>query len=235
MFRSFERSLRRQEDKERTVVLVDIGSRFTTVVFGRGLEISFVKQIPIGGENLNQEVASKLGVDIEEAESLRGKLRMEDVVKAHQHALEGVTSSVEQSRRAAILQSSQSMAPLDGTTRQAIVDAIEVVGEELAREISLCFRYYTVTFRGNRVEDVIFAGGGAYEEVLLDFLKQQLGVKIEVAHPLRGLDLSNRKVRVSFEDGEQISLCEWAVAVGLSLKGWNPDLVDDESVVYERN
>ena len=49
LFRSFERSLRRQEDKEHTVVFVDLGSRFTTVVFGRGGEISFVKQIPIGG------------------------------------------------------------------------------------------------------------------------------------------------------------------------------------------
>jgi hypothetical protein len=33
------------------------------------------------------------------------------------------------------------------------------VAEELAKEISLCFRYYTVTFRGKRVEKAIFTGG----------------------------------------------------------------------------
>ena len=74
LFRSFERSLRRQEDREHTVVFVDVGSRFTTVVFGRGGEISFVKQIPIGGEKFNREIAAKLGISINEAETLRGKL-----------------------------------------------------------------------------------------------------------------------------------------------------------------
>jgi type IV pilus assembly protein PilM len=77
LFRSFERSLRRQEDREQTVVFVDVGSRFTTVVFGRGGDISFVKQIPIGGEKFNREVAARLGISISEAKSLRGKLRME--------------------------------------------------------------------------------------------------------------------------------------------------------------
>jgi type IV pilus assembly protein PilM len=59
LFRSFDRSLRRQEDREQTVVFVDVGSRFTTVVFGRGGEISFVKQIPIGGEKFNREISAR--------------------------------------------------------------------------------------------------------------------------------------------------------------------------------
>ncbi|NQT00658.1 MAG: pilus assembly protein PilM, partial [Planctomycetes bacterium] len=63
LFRSFERSLRRQEDREHTVVFVDVGNQFTTVVFGRGGEISFVKQIPLGGEKFNEEIAAKLGID----------------------------------------------------------------------------------------------------------------------------------------------------------------------------
>ena len=71
LFRSFERSLRRQEDRERTVVFMDVGNQVTTVVFGRGGEISFVKQIPIGGQKFNEEVAAKLGVNVSEAEMLR--------------------------------------------------------------------------------------------------------------------------------------------------------------------
>ncbi|MHC4293271.1 MAG: pilus assembly protein PilM, partial [Planctomycetota bacterium] len=71
LFRCYSRLLRRQEDKEETIVFVDIGSRFTTVVFGRGKEISFIKQIPVGGDRFNCEIASKLGVNIDEAEMLR--------------------------------------------------------------------------------------------------------------------------------------------------------------------
>jgi len=198
LFRTFERSLRRQEDKELTVVFVDIGSRYATVVFGRGGEICFVKQVALGEERLNREIAAKLGISINEVQMLRGRLRMEK-------GLPSPWSGAAEHQQ------------LDASTRQVIINAIGAVAEELAREISLCFRYYTVTFRGRRVERAIFSGGEAYENILLDVLRQQLRVEIEVAQPLRGFDMKN----VKFNGFKQGLLCEWAVAVGLSLKGSN--------------
>jgi type IV pilus assembly protein PilM len=193
LFRSFDRSLRRQEDREQTVVFVDVGSRFTTVVFGRGGEISFVKQIPIGGEKFNREIAARLGISINEAETLRGKLRMERSASDERGLWAPASGATEQGGGVPISQGGQNGDLLDASTRQVMVDAIGVVAEELAREISLCFRYYTVTFRGKRVERAVFAGGEAYENILLNVFDR------------RGL------------------LCEWAVAVGLSLKGWGGD------------
>ena len=216
LFRSFERSLRRQEDRERTVVFVDVGNQFTTVVFGRGGEISFVKQIPVGGEKFNEEIAAKLGVDISEAEALREALQMEKSFPALNHDLsEQPVDGNEQK--------------LEATTRQAIVDAVSEVAEELTREISLCLRYYTVTFRGKRVGQAFFTGGGAYEYILLDVLKRQLAVEIEVAQPLKGFDMSRERGNLDFDSDRRGLLCEWAVAVGLSLKGWKIT----ESVEYE--
>jgi type IV pilus assembly protein PilM len=89
----------------------------------------------------------------------------------------------------------------------------------LAREISLCFRYYTVTFRGKRVERAVFSGGEAYERILLNVLKRQLAVEIEMAQPLRGFDMTS----LNFDSDRRGLLCEWAVVVGLGLKGWNED------------
>ena len=208
LFRSFERSLRRQEDKERTLVFVDVGSRWTVVVFGRGGEISFVKQIPIGGERFSDEIAAKLGINVSQAQMLRDKLRMERGLYVSQPGL------VEQA-------SDNNAQRLDTATRQVIVDAISAVAEELAREISLCLRYYTVTFRGKRVERAFFTGGEAYENILLNVLKRHLTVEIEVAQPLRGFDLSSEGAHVNLDSDRRGLLCEWAVAVGLSLKGWN--------------
>ncbi|GAI57252.1 unnamed protein product, partial [marine sediment metagenome] len=185
LFRSFERSLRRQEDREHTVVFVDVGSRFTTVVFGRGGEISFVKQIPIGGEKFNREIAAKLGISINETETLRGKLRMERIASGPY--LQETPP-----------QNTANEGCLDTSTRQVIVDAISAAAEELAREISLCFRYYTVTFRGKRVERAVFAGGEAYEGILLNVLRRQLAVEIEVAQPLKGFDMMNVNFGVNF-------------------------------------
>lgn len=207
LFRSFERSLRRQEDRERTVVFVDVGNQFTTVVFGRGGEISFVKEIPIGGEKFNKEIATKLGVEIGEAEMLRKALQME--------------KSCSTTKPSSSIQLGDGNEPqLEASTRQAIVDAVSAVAEELTREISLCLRYYTVTFRGKRVEQAFFTGGGAYEYVLLDVLKRQLAVEVEIAQPLKGFDMSRRRENMKFDSDRRGLLCEWAIAVGLSLKGW---------------
>ena len=216
LFRSFERLLRRQEDRERTVVFADVGSRFTTVVFGRSGEIGFVKQIPVGGEKFNRQIATRLGVGIEEAGMLRRALQKESSARADSGFL-------------ASGQASEEKDGLDASTRQVMVDSLTAVAEELAREISLCFRYYTVTFRGKRVERAVFAGGEAYENILLNVLRRQLTVEIEVAQPLRGFDMMN----VNFDSDRRGLLCEWAVAVGLGLKGWNgaADKGDD----YERN
>ena len=207
LFRSFERSLRRQEDREHTVVFVDVGNQLTTVVFGRKGEISFVKQIPIGGEKFNKEIAAKLGVDIGEAEMLREQIQMEKNSPLQGPCMIGQSPARDEQK-------------LDPTTRQAIVDAVSAVAEEMTREISICLRYYTVTFRGNRVNQAVFTGGGSFENILLDVLKRQLAVEIEVAQPLKGFDISSERKNLNFDSDRRGLLCEWSVAVGLSLKGW---------------
>jgi type IV pilus assembly protein PilM len=228
LFRSFARTLRRQQDKESAVVFVDVGSNFTTIVFGREGEISFVKQIAIGADKLNQEAASRLGIGGKEAEMLRKDLQAENSYSMPNLNPDEQTPDENQHK-------------IDATTRQVIVDSISKIAEELAKEISLCLRYYTVTFRGKRVERAVFTGGGCYEKILLDTMRRQLGVDVEVAQPLKGIDLSDERANLNFYSDRRGLLCEWAVAVGLSLKGWKPPksgrqgLCRKASINYERN
>jgi type IV pilus assembly protein PilM len=214
LFRSFERSLRRQEDREYAVIFIDVGSCYTTVVFGRGGEICFVKQIKIGAGNFNREVASKLNISNSEAEMLREQLQNE-------------YGSAAPKQNSNLQESDENTQKIDDSTRQVMIDAISKIAEELAKEISLCLRYYTVTFRGRRVERAVLTGGGGYEKILLDVLRRQLTVSIEVAQPLKGVDLSKERANLNFYGDRRGLLCEWAVAVGLSLKGWHGAGIDD--------
>jgi type IV pilus assembly protein PilM len=220
LFRSFERSLRRQEDRDRTAVFVDVGSHFTTVVFGRGGEISFIKQIQIGGQKFSKEIGAKLGINAAEAEMLQENLRVDPALKLFKTDLSD-EMPVEDWHN------------IDMSTRQAMVDAVSSVAEDLVKEISLCLRYYTVTFRGKRVERAVFAGGGAYEDILLNILRRKLAVEIELAQPLRGFDLSSGRIKVNFNSDRRGLFCEWAVAVGLGLKGWNKAAGDKHQERYE--
>jgi type IV pilus assembly protein PilM len=205
LFRSFERSLRRQEDWDRTAVFVDVGSNFTTVVFGRGGEISFVKQIQIGRQKFTDEIAAKLGINASEAEMLQEALRADT----------GQASPKSDTSEEIPVENHQN---IDMATRQIMVDAVSAIADDLVKEISLCLRYYTVTFRGKRVERAVFAGGGAYVDILINILKRRLAIEIERAQPLRGFDLTGGRINVDFNSDTEGLFCEWAVVVGLGLK-----------------
>jgi type IV pilus assembly protein PilM len=188
LFRSFQATLRRQEDKDVVSVFVDLGSKYTTVIIGRGQEVAFVKQIPLAGRQFTQQVADRLGIPLEEAMRLRLRL----------HSDEADT--------------------IDADTAQAVRDAMSGSVEELAHEISLCFKYYAVTFRGRKPSEAVFAGGEAYESSLMEALRRHLGVEIRIAEPLRGFDLT----RAGFDRRRNPQLCEWTIAVGLALKDMEP-------------
>lgn len=183
--RCFQTTLRRREDRDVVSVYVDLGTRFSTVIIGRGREIAFIKQIPIAGLQLNEQVASRLGISLEEAVKLRDRLRHADSARIEQ------------------------------ATRDAVTDAMNSSIEALAHEISLCFRYYAVAFRGQRPTKAAFAGGEAYESTLMDALQRQLGVEICVAEPMKGFDLS----RTCLDRRSNPQMCEWSIAVGLALRG----------------
>jgi type IV pilus assembly protein PilM len=199
ILRSFQRTMRREDDRDTVRSFIDIGSLYTTVIIGSCNQIYFIKQIPSGGKQLNESVSSKLGIGIEEAMLLRSKIQR------------GNTES------------------LNNTTIQAVADAMSHGIEELASEISLCFKYCAVTFRGNRPQDAILTGGEAYEEVLVKALKTYLDVDVKTAHPFHGIELCN----TSFGADENSAMCEWAVAAGLGLKNWHVN--DYIGVNNERN
>ena len=191
LFRSFEKAMRREEDKQRTVIFVDVGYRYTTVVFGRNGEICLAKQMPFGTARFDEEIASKLEMAAGDAESLRLRLQRDE--------------------------------PMEEGTRQLVTEALVSAAEQLAKELSLCLRYHTVTFRGKRVERALVAGGGAHEKVLLDVLQRHLSIAVEPAETFRGLDLED-----GCGDECSRASADLALAVGLSLKGRSPSAVASE-------
>jgi Tfp pilus assembly PilM family ATPase len=88
-----------------------------------------------------------------------------------------------------------------------------------------------VTFRGKRVDRAVFSGGEAHEGILLNVLKRQLAVAVEVAEPLKGFGMMN----LDFDSDRRGLLCEWAVAVGLSLKGWRKPRCSSEPACAGEN
>jgi Tfp pilus assembly PilM family ATPase len=189
LYRSQERFIRRREDEQDVHVLVDVGCRRSEVIIGRGREISFIKGIDVGSQHFHEAISRKLGITMDEARGLRRRLI---------EAAPG-PSTVDLLKKDAV--------------RQAVFDATRSTMEELGREIGLCLRYYSVTFRGQRPNKLRLLGGEAADPMLLGVLNAALAIPVEAGRPLFSVDTSRMEPvdRMGY-------MTEWAQAFGLGLK-----------------
>ena len=186
LYRSVERFIRRRDDEAEVNVLVDVSNRRTTVLIGRGRELSFHKSIEIGGAMLTHAVSRKLGISMADADTLR--IRLAD--------------TFDQVRTIG-----------SDPVRQAVVDSVRPIIEELARELALCLRYFSVNFRGQRPSRVRLVGGEASDPTLAQLLGNALPVPIESAKPIANADMSRMRAA-----DRNTRLGEFTHAFGLALK-----------------
>ena len=92
--------------------------------------------------------------------------------------------------------------------RQAVFDATRSIMEDLAREISLCLRYYSVTFRGHRPNRVRLVGGEANDPQLQSILNTALPIPAEAGRLMSSVKLDRMKPA-----DRRGSLSEWSVAL----------------------
>ncbi len=198
VFRMAQRSLRRQADRDIVSVILDLGAHTTRVIVARGRQIVFIKTIDIGGRVFDEAVGAQLNLDLADAIELRSR-----VMQASAKSFGGNRKSDQE-------ESEEPRTDVDWTIRDAVRGKVE----ELAKEIGLCLRYCSVTFRGLRPNTVLMAGGEVYDPAIMELLTENLGVECNVAQPLRGIDVS----QVSLGMGPRTPMCEWAVAAGLAFR-----------------
>jgi type IV pilus assembly protein PilM len=205
LYRSVERFIRRREDEQEVHVLVEVGARRSQVAIGKGRDISFFKPIDIGGQQLQDVVVRKLGISPDEARTLRRRL------------IETPDTATEPAARR-------------DPVRQAVFDSVRSTIEELGREISLCLRYYSVTFRGHRPSRLRLTGGEAADPQLQSILSACLPLPVEILKPLRNVDTS--RMQPSDRRGP---MSEWCAALGLALKSTREHFGDKDGKKRDPN
>jgi len=183
LYRTLDRFVRRREDETEVHVLVDVGTRCTQVLIGKGRDISFFKAIEIGGADFNAAVSRKLAIRYDEARALRHRLW------------------------------DQNDGDRPDTVRLAVLDATRSVIENLAKEVSLCLRYHSVTFRGQRPIRVRLSGGEGGDPQLLGILHSNLSIPVEASRPLFNADSAAMR---GFDRRKPSG--DWTVAMGLGIK-----------------
>lgn len=103
---------------------------------------------------------------------------------------------------------------IDSRVDRALFEAVRPIMAEIANEVSLCLRYFGVSFRGSRAESCLLIGGEATEPHFTEILAGATHLPSSVGRPLAGIECDG----ASFPAGPEADAA-WSVAVGLSLHG----------------
>ncbi len=177
LLRCYSKQFRRDDDQHRRMMFVNIGGSTTCVVIARGSDAMFIKYVDLGGRHLDQAVARHLKMSDEDASALR---RHNGDRRADQR---------------------------DPEISQSIRESVRPVLDKLTSELSLCLRYYSVTFRGQPLDQVV-VGGGEANSVLVEWIGKRLDLPCELGNPLRAFE------GVSLPG----HLGQWDIATGLALR-----------------
>lgn len=177
MLRCYRGQFRRDGEEQMRAMFVNVGASITTVVIARGDHPMFIKHIDFGGNLLDEAVARSLKMKLADAAALR---RHNGDRRADRRDPE-ITRGVDQ--------------------------AIRPLLDRLATELSMCIRYFSVTFRGQLLSRVVL-GGGEASTGLVEAIKERLDCECELGNPLRVFQHAALPGRIG----------QWDIATGLAMR-----------------
>ncbi len=188
LLRCYGSQFRRDDDQQRRLMFVNFGAANTVVVIARGTaslaagapHAMFVKYIDVGGRHLDEAMSQRLKMSLADAAALR---RHNGDRRADQR---------------------------DPEIQKSIAESIRPVLDRLANELSMCLRYYSVTFRGQPLSQLVLGGGEASQPVA-DWLSARLDLECQLGNPLRDHTSAIPAGRIG----------QWDVAAGLALREVN--------------
>ncbi len=193
----FEHNYAWEDDFKKTICLLNIGNRTTSLLIFDDGQLRFVRPIIIAGEALTKDIQREFALKAEQAEDLKreqAKIVIEDA-------------------------SSFSLSMFDREDRSLrIYETISSSLNKLLAEIKRCFDYYDTQYKGKSVERILLSGGGAKLKNLDRFLADKLGCATDFADPFRQVRVPTRGPLGALIESNSASM---SVAVGLALRRYS--------------
>ncbi|MFG0274662.1 MAG: pilus assembly protein PilM [Phycisphaerales bacterium] len=173
-------------------LVVEVGPHASTVLVLRGADTTFYKRLAIGGRDFDRVAAERLGLD----PATVVDLRRQRIDAACDIGVDAPPAKID----------------------RAIFDAVRPLVHELAEEVALCLRYYTVTFCSKRPSHALVVGEDAGEPGLVESLAGAMNLEGSLGKPLEGVGLGPFE-RAFASDAFR---AQWGAALGLAVRR-NPE------------
>lgn len=218
LVRAFSRHARRESDRANVRTVVEVGESGSTVLILRGDQVAFCKPIAIGGSHFNQAVAEHLQMDVRQAAELRAN-RIAATTAAWDEKSQSRKKTTQRIEGAnADIFTPDASLTADPATDRAVYEAVRPLMGDLIKEVTLCLRYYGVTFRGHPPDHIILTGGDGLEPRLAEVMANACKTPVVLDDPSGALGSMLPGIRASLSRTPGPAAA-WAVALGLSLRG----------------
>ena len=177
---------------------LEIGAKVSHLSFIRGGAVRFNRSFPVAGDTVTQAIVDYCQKEFAEAERLKREF--------------GISKMA--------LEEDRHEAGHEGEDRVKVSHALGLHLEQLVAEIEHSYRYFAFELGGTdaqRMDRLLITGGGGLLKYLPDFLNSRLLVPVELADPLRGLEIAPA---LKEELGTGFSQ-RLGVAVGLAMRPVN--------------
>ncbi len=182
-------------EKEEAVALVNVGAGITNIVVVEKGIPKFTRVTSVAGNNFTQAIADSLSCSFDEAEELKIKIGLPPLAGEEPQK---VPKEME----------------------DKVVQVQDILKNETAKfntEVKRSLDYYLAqASRVGGIGKAIFSGAGSRLANFLPYIEKNLGVGIEIGHPLEKVKISSRLSEKEIR-AEESSL---AIPIGLALRGF---------------
>jgi len=193
-----------EADGNQMDVILSMGASTTEITLIEGDRLKFTRTILKGGNDITRLIEKKLEVSFAEAEILKRRI--------------GLSLPVEPAKK-----EESEMSPEEKTPREPEEEAIpneEEITElvkngvhDIFNEIRKSLNYYKTQYQKVTYQRIILSGGMAAMSNIGQVLKQQFGITVVMANPLKGIAVSQNDVNLENLDKYKRSL---STAIGLA-------------------
>ena len=182
-----------------TLAVIECGASITELNIYRNASLAFSRKLSAAGKNITESLMTTLVSD-------RGKLQL------------NFQQAEEIKQKYGMIESETDQWIEEKISASQILSLIRPKLEQLAGDIESSLDFYREESRGGTVSRILLFGGGSSLKGLAPFLSRQLGIKVEVGHPLEWIKAPSD---VHIQDPSTIGLFGMAIGAADREAKWS--------------
>ena len=210
------------ELKDKTVALIDIGGRYSTINVCLNGTMLFSTNIPIGGRLIAEDLSKQFKTTISERDLC--DIENIKIAEAENNTQTVNTVKLETTDNANILNKNSldtSLSTLTNdsfqktvTTKESLTESLDKQIEKIANDLIRQLKYYWESGSPESIEKIFITGGGVYWKNINRIFSKKFNIECETLDPLRKVKIKNIPEKDDILKRNQ----QLAVLLGLSLR-----------------